>query len=251
MIFRSGTANVLLWRGVPDRPRARGPSYSQLFAASTTMFYLMKDQTAFQTRLHSFDPNVFPAVATNEHPVGWTGRIFPTSFSVSATTISVGYLKVPLLGASTPDGRNTAITVDRVPSPGVTHWSFGSSAALGAGAMAPTVTGALQTVPSTPRLCQATQSAPVEQASRFPSRRTTTIGWSAVARRGLVPMVEAGVANLDDTHLYVGSAPGLIYGGCHGPDERAVFDELCQIVDEAIVLYEEDGKPLPPATAGH
>ena len=50
--------------------------------------------------------------------------------------------------------------------------------------------------------------------------------------------------------VYVGSAPGLIYGGCHGPDERAVFDELCQIVDEAIALYEEDGKPLPPATAG-
>jgi predicted RNase H-like HicB family nuclease len=49
---------------------------------------------------------------------------------------------------------------------------------------------------------------------------------------------------------YVGSAPGLIYGGCHGSDERAVFDELCQIVDEAIALYQEDGKPLPPATAG-
>jgi predicted RNase H-like HicB family nuclease len=50
--------------------------------------------------------------------------------------------------------------------------------------------------------------------------------------------------------VYVGSAPGLIYGGCHGSDERAVFDELCQIVDEAIALYQEDGKPLPPATAG-
>jgi hypothetical protein len=54
----------------------------------------------------------------------------------------------------------------------------------------------------------------------------------------------------EEDRVYVGSAPGLIYGGCHGPDERAVFDELCQIVDEAIALYEEDGKPLPPATAG-
>lgn len=51
-------------------------------------------------------------------------------------------------------------------------------------------------------------------------------------------------------HAYVGSAPGLIFGGCHGDDERAVFDKLCEIVDEAIALYNEDGKPLPPPTSG-
>ena len=51
-------------------------------------------------------------------------------------------------------------------------------------------------------------------------------------------------------HCYVGSAPGLILGGCHGDDERAVFDELCQIVEEAIELYQKDGKPLPPPTSG-
>ena len=38
----------------------------------------------------------------------------------------------------------------------------------------------------------------------------------------------------DEDQCYVGSAPGLIYGGCHGPKE--VFDELCVIVDEAIAL---------------
>lgn len=54
----------------------------------------------------------------------------------------------------------------------------------------------------------------------------------------------------DEDQCYVGSAPGLIYGGCHGTDERAVFDELCQIVEEAILLYREDGKPLPPPTSG-
>ena len=54
----------------------------------------------------------------------------------------------------------------------------------------------------------------------------------------------------DEDQCYVGSAPGLIFGGCHGDDERAVFDELCRIVDEAIVLYEIEGKPLPPPTAG-
>jgi predicted RNase H-like HicB family nuclease len=55
----------------------------------------------------------------------------------------------------------------------------------------------------------------------------------------------------DEDQCYVGSAPGLIFGGCHGADERAVFDELCEIVEEAIQTYKLDGKPLPPATAGH
>ena len=49
---------------------------------------------------------------------------------------------------------------------------------------------------------------------------------------------------------YVGSAPGLFYGGCHGDDERQVFEELCRIVEEAIELYHRDGKPLPPPTSG-
>ena len=48
----------------------------------------------------------------------------------------------------------------------------------------------------------------------------------------------------------MGSAPGLIYGGTHGNDEKAVFEEPCQIVEEAIELYRKEGKPLPPATSG-
>lgn len=54
----------------------------------------------------------------------------------------------------------------------------------------------------------------------------------------------------EEDNCYVGSAPGLILGGCHGDDERAVFEELCQIVEEIIALYEKDGKPLPPSTSG-
>ena len=54
----------------------------------------------------------------------------------------------------------------------------------------------------------------------------------------------------DDDGCYVGSCPGLLLGGCHGTDERAVFTELCEIADEIIDLYRADGKPLPPATAG-
>lgn len=54
----------------------------------------------------------------------------------------------------------------------------------------------------------------------------------------------------EEDRCYVGSAPGLVYGGCHGDDEEAVFHELCQIVDEAVELYKREGKPLPPPTAG-
>lgn len=54
----------------------------------------------------------------------------------------------------------------------------------------------------------------------------------------------------EEDQCYVGSSPGLLYGGCHGDDEMKVFAELCRIVEEAIALYKEDGKPLPSATSG-
>jgi predicted RNase H-like HicB family nuclease len=56
------------------------------------------------------------------------------------------------------------------------------------------------------------------------------------------------VAWSEEDQLYVGRAPGLMDGGCHGTDEKAVFDELCEIVEEVIELYHADGKPLPPPT---
>ena len=54
----------------------------------------------------------------------------------------------------------------------------------------------------------------------------------------------------EEDQCYIGSAPGLVLGGCHGEDEKKVFDELCQIVEEAIMLYRKDKKPLPPPTSG-
>ena len=54
----------------------------------------------------------------------------------------------------------------------------------------------------------------------------------------------------EEDQCFVGSAPGLLYGGCHGSDEKEVFAELCRIVDEAIELCQKEGKPLPPPTAG-
>ena len=53
-----------------------------------------------------------------------------------------------------------------------------------------------------------------------------------------------------EDQCFVGSAPGLVLGGCHGDDEKAVFAELCEIVEEAIALLKADGRPLPPATTG-
>lgn len=54
----------------------------------------------------------------------------------------------------------------------------------------------------------------------------------------------------EEDQRYVGSSPGLVYGGCHGSDEKAVFDELCRIVEEAVELCRKEGRPLPPATSG-
>ena len=54
----------------------------------------------------------------------------------------------------------------------------------------------------------------------------------------------------EEDQCYVGSCPGLMHGGVHGSDEIKVYQELCQAVDEWIALYQEDGEPLPPATAG-
>ena len=54
----------------------------------------------------------------------------------------------------------------------------------------------------------------------------------------------------EEDQCYVGSSPGLLYGGCHGDDEKQVFNELCQIVEETITLYRKDNKALPPPTSG-
>jgi predicted RNase H-like HicB family nuclease len=55
----------------------------------------------------------------------------------------------------------------------------------------------------------------------------------------------------EEDKCFVGSCPGLIYGGCHGEDEQLVFAELCRIVEETIQLYSEEGKSLPAPTSGY
>lgn len=55
----------------------------------------------------------------------------------------------------------------------------------------------------------------------------------------------------DEDQRFVGSWPGLLYGGCHGEDEKSVFAELCQMVDGAVKLYEAEKRPLPLPTSGY
>jgi predicted RNase H-like HicB family nuclease len=54
----------------------------------------------------------------------------------------------------------------------------------------------------------------------------------------------------DQDNCFIGSCPELFYGGCHGSDAKAVFAELCELVDESIELYRREGKPLPAAMSG-
>jgi len=54
----------------------------------------------------------------------------------------------------------------------------------------------------------------------------------------------------EDDACFIGSCPELLYGGCHGADPKSVFAELCEIIEEAVALYEQDGKPLPEPMSG-
>lgn len=72
------------------------------------------------------------------------------------------------------------------------------------------------------------------------ARSAKIVEWSEEDQR-FVTQGQAGV---------LGSSPGLVYGGCHGQDERAVFDELFQVVEGAIRILQQDGKALPPPTSG-
>ncbi|MDP2360126.1 MAG: toxin-antitoxin system HicB family antitoxin [bacterium] len=54
----------------------------------------------------------------------------------------------------------------------------------------------------------------------------------------------------EEDGCYVGSCPGLMLGGVHGPDEVLVYRRLVKAVEDWLASLEEDGLPLPPATAG-
>lgn len=54
----------------------------------------------------------------------------------------------------------------------------------------------------------------------------------------------------DEDRCFIGSAPPLIGQCCHGKTEEEVYRQLCQVVDDWIKLYNEEGKQLPAASSG-
>lgn len=52
----------------------------------------------------------------------------------------------------------------------------------------------------------------------------------------------------DKDQCYIGSIPGWIGQCCHGENEQEVFREICQIVDEWIEIYNNEGVKLPSPT---
>jgi predicted HicB family RNase H-like nuclease len=54
----------------------------------------------------------------------------------------------------------------------------------------------------------------------------------------------------DEDQLFVGRAPGLFFGGCHGSDETKVYAELRKIVEEHVADLLINKEKLPPPTAG-
>ena len=53
----------------------------------------------------------------------------------------------------------------------------------------------------------------------------------------------------DEDKCYVGTCPGLFFGGCHGQDEVAVYKELCEVVDEVIENMIKGKEKFPEPTA--
>ena len=54
----------------------------------------------------------------------------------------------------------------------------------------------------------------------------------------------------EEDQCYIGRLPGVSFGGVHGDDEVSVYKEICQVLDEILEMYEKDGEPPPPPTAG-
>jgi predicted HicB family RNase H-like nuclease len=54
----------------------------------------------------------------------------------------------------------------------------------------------------------------------------------------------------EEDQCYIGSVPGWLGACCHGDSEEIVYKELCEIVEEWIVIYQKEGMSLPTSTVG-
>lgn len=56
------------------------------------------------------------------------------------------------------------------------------------------------------------------------------------SNRRYVKLVEWSEEDL----CFIGRVPGLALGGVHGRNEKKVFENLCELVDERIAIHSED-----------
>jgi predicted RNase H-like HicB family nuclease len=54
----------------------------------------------------------------------------------------------------------------------------------------------------------------------------------------------------EEDGCYVGRCPELMLGGVHGRDEKKVFAELCQVIDEWVDRAKAEHEVLPEGMAG-
>ena len=54
----------------------------------------------------------------------------------------------------------------------------------------------------------------------------------------------------DEDDCYVGRCPELMLGGVHGKNEKKVFAQLCQVIDEWAARAKSDKEVLPEGMAG-
>ncbi len=52
----------------------------------------------------------------------------------------------------------------------------------------------------------------------------------------------------EEDNCYVGSIPGWLGKCCHGDNELKVCEELSQILEEWIIIYKKEKRPLPDST---
>ena len=54
----------------------------------------------------------------------------------------------------------------------------------------------------------------------------------------------------EEDGCYVGRCPELMLGGVHGKNEKKVFAELCQVIDEWVARAKADKEAFPEGMAG-
>ncbi len=63
--------------------------------------------------------------------------------------------------------------------------------------------------------------------------------------RSIADQYEKVVYWSDEDQCFIGVCPEFFKGGVHGDDPNKVFEELLEVVDEWVEIFEKDGRPLP------